>query len=472
MELRVTWLSAEKLSLALLSVAAFASTFFWREPLLHASGWLLGFISFYTFFYVEKRPLHYTILYLTTTIGVVLFAIAEDKIAVFAGWELVSVAGWGLIASTRGMTTRALEAAAWTFLTNRVGDIFWLAGVMSEGQFPEGTWIAVWVKSGAFPFSFWLIQAMYAPAPVSALLHSALLVGMGLYLPVRHPEWMGHPPPALIQSIAWGSASAAVIGALMARPPKAILAWTTASHLGMGFALWAAPQTLSDYLFHHSYLKAALFLLAGILQRGWLPFAIGAGVWSIAALALLGAAPKINAFFWIPELISIVALGRALSRLQGGLRLSWQGWLLLLPPVGLIALALPKPTIDILIGIGALSVGIYLGKWNYRWRIDTLIVRPILTSARFTDKISILVARMEEDLSHSLKQNRYILRQYARILALLERVWIPWGWVTNLRHMRVIVAELAHPSPALYAQMLHWGVLITLLLAVVWRFLR
>ena len=90
-------------------------------------------------------------------------------------------------------------------------------------------------KSAQFPFHFWLPQAMAAPTPVSAYLHSATMVKAGVFLLIR--LW-----PALGGTHEWlwlvGSAGLItfILGAFLAvfqQDLKGLLAYSTISHLGL-----------------------------------------------------------------------------------------------------------------------------------------------------------------------------------------------------------------------------------------------
>jgi multicomponent K+:H+ antiporter subunit A len=129
-------------------------------------------------------------------------------------------------------------------------------------------------KSAQFPFHFWLPQAMAAPTPVSAYLHSAAMVKLGVFLLVR--LW-----PALAGTEAWmwviGTAGLVtlVFGAYVAifqHDLKGLLAYSTVSHLGLATALLGlnSPLALVAAVFHvmnHATFKASLFMAAGIIDH-------------------------------------------------------------------------------------------------------------------------------------------------------------------------------------------------------------
>jgi multicomponent K+:H+ antiporter subunit A len=129
-------------------------------------------------------------------------------------------------------------------------------------------------KSAQFPFHFWLPQAMAAPTPVSAYLHSATLVKAGIFLMAR--LW-----PVLAGTDAWfwivGSAGLAtlLLGAYVAifqHDMKGLLAYSTISHLGLITLLLGLNSDLAMVaaIFHtlnHATFKASLFMAAGIIDH-------------------------------------------------------------------------------------------------------------------------------------------------------------------------------------------------------------
>jgi multicomponent K+:H+ antiporter subunit A len=129
-------------------------------------------------------------------------------------------------------------------------------------------------KSAQFPFHFWLPQAMSAPTPVSAYLHSATLVKAGVFLLVRF--W-----PVLAGTEQWfwivgGSGLITlVLGAYVAmfqQDLKGLLAYSTISHLGLITMLIGLGSALGVVaaIFHivnHATFKASLFMAAGAVDH-------------------------------------------------------------------------------------------------------------------------------------------------------------------------------------------------------------
>ncbi|SNB53605.1 multisubunit potassium/proton antiporter, PhaA subunit /multisubunit potassium/proton antiporter, PhaB subunit [Arboricoccus pini] len=169
-------------------------------------------------------------------------------------------------------------------------------------------------KSAQLPFQFWLPGAMAAPTPVSAYLHSATMVKAGLFLMAR--LW-----PILAGSEAWFlivttvGLLTMVVGAWIAifkTDLKAILAYSTVSHLGMiamllGLGTKLAAVAAIFHLLNHALFKAALFLSAGIVEHEtgtrdinrlgglWRAMPITATLSTLAALAMAGV-PLLNGF--------------------------------------------------------------------------------------------------------------------------------------------------------------------------------
>ncbi|RYH52574.1 MAG: monovalent cation/H+ antiporter subunit A, partial [Alcaligenaceae bacterium] len=169
-------------------------------------------------------------------------------------------------------------------------------------------------KSAQFPFHFWLPQAMNAPTPVSAYLHSATLVKAGVFLLIR--LW-----PAMGGTDYWlwfvGTAGLAtfILGAFLAifqQDLKGLLAYSTISHLGLITLLIGLdrPLALVAAIFHilnHATFKASLFMAAGIIdhETGTRDIRRLSGLWrfmpitaflAMVAAAAMAGVPLLNGF--------------------------------------------------------------------------------------------------------------------------------------------------------------------------------
>ncbi|MGQ9863793.1 MAG: proton-conducting transporter transmembrane domain-containing protein [Bacteroidia bacterium] len=222
-------------------------------------------------------------------------------VEMYVFWELTNVASWGLIFWRGGAGHAAAQRAFWI---SRIGDAALLWGLWRGAS--EGIVVAACVKAAQLPFSYWLLGAMRAPAIVSALLHSAALVALGVYLPIslRVEFSEGYVRFWEISSFLAG------LGALFHPQAKALLAWSTIAHLGKGLSLTPTPDLALTYLQVHGPFKAATFLL---IQRSL--SRVGYGMLGIAGLSLgfMGAWGT-TAYTWLWELPTAMAIGRLLRQ--------------------------------------------------------------------------------------------------------------------------------------------------------------
>ncbi|MGC3985490.1 MAG: monovalent cation/H+ antiporter subunit A [Pseudorhodoferax sp.] len=174
--------------------------------------------------------------------------------------------------------------------------------------------LGAFTKSAQFPFHFWLPRAMAAPTPISAYLHSATMVKLGVFLLAR--LW-----PALAGTEQWfwlvGGAGAVtlLLGAFVAmfqNDLKGLLAYSTISHLGLITLLLGmnSPMAAVAAVFHimnHATFKASLFMAAGIIDHetgtrdirklsGLAKLMPVTGLLAIIASASMAGVPLLNGF--------------------------------------------------------------------------------------------------------------------------------------------------------------------------------
>jgi len=174
--------------------------------------------------------------------------------------------------------------------------------------------LGAFTKSAQFPFHFWLPRAMAAPTPVSAYLHSATMVKLGVFLMAR--LW-----PVLSGTDQWfwlvGGAGAItlLLGGFIAmfqRDLKALLAYSTISHLGLITLLLGLNSPLAAvaavfHIMNHATFKASLFMAAGIIDHetgtrdirklsGLLRLMPITGMLAIIASASMAGVPLLNGF--------------------------------------------------------------------------------------------------------------------------------------------------------------------------------
>ncbi|WP_112310884.1 monovalent cation/H+ antiporter subunit A [Pseudogemmobacter bohemicus] len=134
--------------------------------------------------------------------------------------------------------------------------------------------IGAFTKSAQFPFHFWLPGAMAAPTPVSAYLHSATMVKMGVFLLIRFQPSLGATDLWfwLVGGIGMLTFTLGAVIALFRHDLKGMLAYSTISHLGLITALagMGSEAAIIAAIFHivnHAAFKASLFMTAGIIDH-------------------------------------------------------------------------------------------------------------------------------------------------------------------------------------------------------------
>ena len=250
----------------------------------------------------DVRFTHYYAFLSLFTASMLFYVLSSNTLQMLMGWELVGVCSFGLIGhwwEEKKNTDAALKA----FLTNRVGDIglilgviitFFAAGGISFNVLHINEYAlsgnanttlllvgalclfgGVTSKSGQFPLHTWLPDAMAGPTPVSALIHAATMVVAGVYLIARLYA-------VFFSGLAIGSSTfhyvafiggfTTIIGGLLAfvqTDLKKVLAYSTISQLGymvmaLGVGAWTAGVF---HLFTHAFFKACLFLGAGSVSH-------------------------------------------------------------------------------------------------------------------------------------------------------------------------------------------------------------
>ncbi|HEY5308634.1 MAG TPA: proton-conducting transporter membrane subunit, partial [Casimicrobiaceae bacterium] len=174
--------------------------------------------------------------------------------------------------------------------------------------------LGAFTKSAQFPFHFWLPHAMAAPTPVSAYLHSATMVKLGVFLLARLYPTLGGTDLWFYVVCGTGLVTM-TLGAAVAifqQDLKGLLAYSTISHLGLITFLFGLDSQLAVVagLFHilnHAAFKASLFMAAGIIDHEcgtrdmrqlnglWHFMPITATLAMVAASAMAGV-PLLNGF--------------------------------------------------------------------------------------------------------------------------------------------------------------------------------
>ncbi|MEO1138092.1 MAG: monovalent cation/H+ antiporter subunit A [Pseudomonadota bacterium] len=237
----------------------------------------------------------YLLLFQGAMVGIVL---SDNILLLLVFWELTSLSSFLLIGYWKHLP-EGRQGARMALAVTGMGGLAMIAGMLILGQIAGSYDLSVilqnreliqadplylpalilillgcFTKSAQFPFHFWLPHAMAAPTPVSAYLHSATMVKAGIFLMARMwpvlsgtPEWFVIVTTAGLVTMVLG----AVI-ALFKHDLKALLAFSTVSHLGLitmllgtGTAFGAMAAVF--HILNHATFKAALFMSAGIVDH-------------------------------------------------------------------------------------------------------------------------------------------------------------------------------------------------------------
>ena len=297
-------------------------------------------VILYARYYLAKRDpmgrfFGFFLLFMGSMLGIVL---SENLLLMLMFWELTSLSSFLLIgywnhrADARQGARMALAVTgggglallAGVLLIGQVVGSFELSSVLDAGEVIRNSalypvilvlvLLGVFTKSAQFPFHFWLLQAMAAPTPVSAFLHSATMVKAGVFLLARLY-------PALAYSDLWfylvsmTGLATLLVGAVMAlfqHDLKGLLAYSTISHLGLITLLFGLDSRLAAvaaifHIINHATFKASLFMAAGIIdhETGTRDMRRINGMWKymphtamlamVASLAMAGV-PLLNGF--------------------------------------------------------------------------------------------------------------------------------------------------------------------------------
>ncbi len=290
----------------------------------------------------DRRYTHFFAFLSLFTASMLGLVMARSTLQLIIMWELVGVCSYVLIGHWWEEKANS-DAALKAFITNRVGDVglvvgviilFWSAHTFDilktnaaalDGSISHTALLvasccliaAVMSKSGQFVLHTWLPDAMAGPTPVSALIHAATMVVAGIYMVARLYS-------VFFEGLSIGTSSVnllAVVGAVtviggaglafVQNDIKKVLAYSTVSQLGymvmaLGVGAWTAALF---HLFTHAFFKACLFLGAGSVShavhgfdmrkdmgglRRWMPQTYT--TFLVATAALIGLFPL--AGFW------------------------------------------------------------------------------------------------------------------------------------------------------------------------------
>ena len=317
---------------------------------LYASEYMRGYVQ-------VGRFTAFLVAFMLSMLGLVL---SDNLIALFVFWELTTLTSFLLIGYSHEDPV-ARRSALQGLLVTGAGALAMLAGFVLLGE-AAGTYslramldgpgglaghpsygailalllAGAFTKSAQFPFHFWLPNAMAAPTPVSAYLHSATMVKAGVFLLARVSPLLGGTEEWTVTLTAVGAVTAVYSAAvaLTRTDLKQILAYTTITALGICVMFLGLPGegegagviAAVTFILVHALYKAPLFMVAGTIDHATGSRDLGvlrglrrAMPWSclaaaLAALSMSGIPPFIG--FVGKELLYGSALESAFGRLD------------------------------------------------------------------------------------------------------------------------------------------------------------
>ncbi|CAI6305721.1 Na+/H+ antiporter subunit A [Bacillus subtilis] len=269
-------------------------------------------VTLYSIFYLskEKEQLGPFYVYLLMFMGAMLGVVLVDNVMVlYMFWELTSLSSFLLIGYWYKREKSRYGAAKSLLITVSGGlcmlggfillylitDSFSIREMVHQVQLIAGhelfipamilILLGAFTKSAQFPFYIWLPDAMEAPTPVSAYLHSATMVKAGIYLIARFSpifafsaQWFWIVSLVGLFTMVWGS-----FHAVKQTDLKSILAFSTVSQLGMIISMLGVSAAALHYghteyytvaamaaIFHlinHATFKGSLFMAVGIIDH-------------------------------------------------------------------------------------------------------------------------------------------------------------------------------------------------------------
>ncbi|MDP3356021.1 MAG: monovalent cation/H+ antiporter subunit A [Polaromonas sp.] len=327
-------------------------------------------IIMYAHFYLGKddpvgKFFSTLMLFMAAMLGI---ALSDNLLLLIVFWELTSIASflligyWSQRAESRDGARMALALTGGGglamlggfVLLGQIAGTYELSLMLDQGaliqadsRYPAALLLILlgcFTKSAQFPFHFWLPQAMAAPTPVSAYLHSATMVKAGIFLMARLTPVLGGTELffGLVATTGLVTMAFAAFIAIFKHDLKALLAYSTISHLGLitfliGLGTPLAAVAAMFHILNHASFKAALFMIAGIVdhETGTRDMRLLGGLrhfmpWT-ATLAIVAAAAMAGVPLFLGLLSKDVFLTETVTFAQAG------GWRWLVPAAATFA---------------------------------------------------------------------------------------------------------------------------------------
>jgi ech hydrogenase subunit A len=238
----------------------------------------------------DRRPLFFGLLFIFmgAMFGIIF---ANNLVWLFLFWEITTLCSFLLIGYTQ--TEEARQNALRALVMNLAGGLaFALAIVWFHRQsgsielqalitskhslalLPAALLCFAGItKSAQLPFCSWLLGAMVAPTPVSALLHSSTMVKAGMYLVLRMaPVITGTTVGLMVAMVGAVTFLVGSLAAITTSDAKKVLAWSTIANLGLivmcgGIGTYQAVWAGVLLIIFHAVAKCLLFLCVGVVEQ-------------------------------------------------------------------------------------------------------------------------------------------------------------------------------------------------------------
>ena len=238
----------------------------------------------------DRRPLFFGLLFIFmgAMFGIIF---ANNLVWLFLFWEITTLCSFLLIGYTQ--TEEARQNALRALVMNLAGGLaFALAIVWFHRQsgsielqalitskhslalLPAALLCFAGItKSAQLPFCSWLLGAMVAPTPVSALLHSSTMVKAGVYLVLRMaPVITGTTVGLMVAMVGAVTFLVGSLAAITTSDAKKVLAWSTIANLGLivmcgGIGTYQAVWAGVLLIIFHAVAKCLLFLCVGVVEQ-------------------------------------------------------------------------------------------------------------------------------------------------------------------------------------------------------------
>jgi ech hydrogenase subunit A len=239
----------------------------------------------------DRRPLFFALLFvfMSAMFGLIF---ANNLVWLFLFWEITTLCSFLLIGYTQ--TDEAKRNALRALVMNLAGGLAFALAIVWLHQKTGGIELQAMInspdkalvllpaallcfagitKSAQLPFSSWLLGAMVAPTPVSALLHSSTMVKAGVYLVLRMaPVVTGTKVGMMVALVGAITFVVGSLAAITSSEAKRVLAWSTVANLGLivlcgGIGTYEAVWAGILLIIFHAVAKCLLFLCVGVVEH-------------------------------------------------------------------------------------------------------------------------------------------------------------------------------------------------------------